>query len=136
MAEPATDLYSETKRDPDKLPTEKSWESLLENLIASSPTPIVFVIDALDECKEQDDYSRLLKFLSGLPRTSVGPPHCLISSQPHVNVGAYFSGSIQMFDVVQPQTKEEMRRFVEGQIKSKREDPKFQKSIFCRWYPA
>lgn len=135
MAESAADLYSQTKKDPDKLPTEKTWETLLKSLIASSSTPIVFVIDALDECNKPDDYHRLLDFLNRLPQTSVGL-HCLISSRPHVRVGGYFSVSVQMFDVVQPQTKEDMKRFVVDQIESKRENTRWQKSIFCTWHPA
>ena len=136
LAELASDLYSQTKKDPDKQPTEKTWEALLKSLIASSSTPIVFVIDALDECEDQVDYNKLLLFLSGLRRqTSIGL-HCLISSRPHVRVEDYFSGSVQMFDVVQPQTKEDMRCFIEGQIKSKREDPHWKRSIFCTWHPS
>jgi hypothetical protein len=134
VAEPAIDLHDQAKQDPDTPPTE-TWETLLKSLITSSSTPIVFVIDALDECKKQYDYIRLLKFLSGLPPTSVGL-HCLISSRSHVRVGDYFNGSVQMFDVVQPQTEEDMRRFIKDQIESKREDPQWKKSIFCKWDPA
>jgi hypothetical protein len=135
VAEPAADLHSQAKKDPDKPPTVKTWETLLKSLIASSSIPVVFAIDALDECKEQDDYSRLLRFLSGPLQTSVGP-HCLISSRPHVKVRDYFSDSVQTFDVVQPQTKEDMTRFIKGQIESRGKDPRWQKSIFCRWHPA
>ncbi|QGA20938.1 hypothetical protein EYB26_008648 [Talaromyces marneffei] len=128
VAEPAIDLHDQAKQGQDS-PSTKTWETLLKSLITSSSTPIVFVIDALDECKTQYDYIRLLKFLSGLLQTSVGL-HCLISSQSHMRVGDYFHGSVQMFDVVQPRTEEDMRRFIKDQIESKREDPQWKKSIF------
>ncbi len=136
MAKPAMDIYDEAKRDLGRPPTEKRWEMLLKCLITSSLTPIVFVIDALDECKKKDDYDRLLEFLRrllefrrGLPRRSVG---YLISSRSHVKVGNYISGSVRMFDVVQPQAKEDMMRFIEGQIESKRKATRWKESIFCK----
>ena len=54
LAKPATDLYDKTQLEPDRRTTESEWETLLNTLIESSPTPIVLIIDALDECDESD----------------------------------------------------------------------------------
>ncbi|KAI1770215.1 hypothetical protein F4818DRAFT_446510 [Hypoxylon cercidicola] len=111
VAEPATRLYDQYKAARDVVPTEKNtWEPLLRDLI-SSAKPIVFVIDALDECKSKDDSKRLLAFLSNLRQNSSGP-YLLVSSRPHINVKGHFEDSIQIFNCVQPQTGEDMTRFI------------------------
>jgi len=135
VAGPATDLYNQTKKDPDMQITEKGWEKLFEDLVAESPTPIVFIIDALDECRQRDDYNKLLMFLNRQRKTSARL-HCLISSRLQVKALGDFTNCVQMFDVVQTQPGKEMERFVQTQIELKRKDDRWQTSIFCRWHPA
>lgn len=134
LAKPATDLYDRVKLDPDGTPNVREWETLLKSLIESSPTPIVLVIDALDECETRNDYQKLLIFLGGLETQT--RLHCLISSQSHIAVKDYFSCFVQLFDVVQPEAEEDMTRFIEDQIEAKTKDPRWAKSKFCTWHPT
>lgn len=131
VAEPAARLYNQYRLTPDAQPTTKNWEILLRDLVSSANT-IIFVIDALDECKSEDDSKKLLAFLRGLRQESSGP-YFLISSRLHVNVGGHFEDSIQVFNCVQPQTEEDMASFIKGQIDSKRQDVEWKKSIFCTY---
>lgn len=115
--------------------TTKRLEELLKSLLDyshSTATTIVFVIDALDECHTKYDSKKLLAFLRGLQQGLEGL-YFLISSRPHVNVGDYFEGSIQVFNCVQPQAKEDMTNFIKSQIDSKRGDVEWKKSIFCKY---
>ncbi|KAI5924980.1 hypothetical protein F4810DRAFT_662291 [Camillea tinctor] len=129
VAKPAMDLYDNSKANLDTPLTEKRWEELFKDLIKSSPTTIILVIDALDECRFEEDYRSLLRFLWETSQKLTGL-YFLISSRPHVPIWDYFSGLVQVFDVVQPQTEEDMKRFITDQINSKRSDAIWRKSIF------
>ncbi|KAG6353533.1 hypothetical protein INS49_005495 [Diaporthe citri] len=125
-------LYQSAKSNPEAQVTmKKAWEPLLKELIASSSTAIVLVLDALDECKLLDDYMTLLEFLSNLPRGPNGP-YLLLSSQPHVPVRSYFGGSVQTFDVVQPEPRNDMKNFIDDQIASKSKQVRWEKSVFFK----
>ncbi|KAI0843319.1 hypothetical protein F5Y06DRAFT_254644 [Hypoxylon sp. FL0890] len=128
VARVAKDRYDQFQL-PDAEPTPETWEALLKDLVASSSTPIVFVIDALDECKNAYDYKKFLKFLHEMPWTT-GGPYCLISSRPHVPIGEYFDGSVQIFDARQPQTDQDMKCFIETQVALKRDNVIWRNSIF------
>lgn len=131
MTDDAMRLYHSSKEVPDAQITVKStWEPLLHNLIASSPSTIVFVLDALDECDSPASFKDVLKFLAKLLRQPNGP-YMLVSSRPHVPVGGYLDASVQTFDVIHPETKNEMKNFIESQINSKRNDKEWERSIFC-----
>jgi len=126
-------LHQTSKSVPDaQITVRKTWEPLLVELIASSPTTIVLVLDALDECRSLDHCTMLLEFLTKFSRKPNGP-YLLVSSHPHVSVGRYFDGSVQTFDVIQPETMNEMETFIEHQITSKRKEIRWEKSIFCEW---
>ncbi|OTA90100.1 hypothetical protein M434DRAFT_398187 [Hypoxylon sp. CO27-5] len=136
VAEPAKSLYDnlEVKGKRNEPLTKKRLEKLLKSLLEysrSTVTSTVFVIDALDECKSKDDSKKLLTFLRRLQK-ELGCLYFLISSRPHVNVGDHFEGSVQVFNPIQPQTKEEMANFIKSQIDSKRRDIEWRKSIFIR----
>lgn len=131
VADDAMRLYHSSKEVPDAQLTVKStWEPLLHKLIASSPSTIVFILDALDECDSPGSYKDVLKFLARLPQQPNGP-YMLVSSRPHVPVGVYLGASVQTFDVIHPETKNEMKNFIESQINSKMNDKEWEKSIFC-----
>lgn len=124
-------LYQSSKSNPEaQVTVKKTWGPLFKELIASSSTTIVLVVDALDECKSFDDYMTLLEFLTKLPRGPNGP-YLLVSSRPHVPVRRHFDGSIRTFDVVQPETRNDMRSFIDNQITSKSKQVRWEKSVFC-----
>jgi hypothetical protein len=129
----ATEIYDEYSKPgiDAELSVEETWEPLFKKLVESSSTPIVIVIDALDECRSQLDYTTMLQSLSDLPRAPAGP-YYLVSSRPHVRVEKYFDGAVQMFDVVQPQTEEDMKRFIKDQIDMKENEVHFKETIFCK----
>lgn len=128
-------LYESSKTDPEaQVTVKKTLEPLLQDLIAFGSARIVFVLDALDECESVDHYMRLLEFLHNLPR-GINGPYVLVSSQPHVPVGTYFDDSVTTFDVVQPETRNDMKNFIENQIIAKGAQVRWRKSIFCKSCP-
>lgn len=131
VAEEGMQLYESSKSDPEAQVTmRKTWEPLFHELIASSSATIVLILDALDECDSIDHYMMLLEFLNKVPRGTSGP-YILVSSQPHVPVGDFFDGSVKTFDVVQSETRNDMRNFIEHQITAKSEQIRWRKGIFC-----
>ncbi|KAI0165164.1 hypothetical protein GGR52DRAFT_581880 [Hypoxylon sp. FL1284] len=129
VAGPARQLHDNSKTSLDSTFTEKTTESLFKSLLAYSKTPIVFVIDALDECKDEKAIDSLLKFLVRI-RQEHPDTYFLLSSRPHVNVADYFEDSIEIFKCVQPETEKEMATFIRSQIDSKRHEVKWKKSVF------
>ncbi|KAI1384900.1 uncharacterized protein F4822DRAFT_433439 [Hypoxylon trugodes] len=116
VAEPAKSLYENlAARNQTTEPlTRKRLEELLKNLldyVRPTESPIVFVIDALDECESKDDSKKLLAFLKRLQQ-EVGGVYFFISSRPHINVGGHFKDSIQVFNPVQLQTEKDMEVFI------------------------
>lgn len=134
MANEAERLYTSSELNPEPQLTAKAvWEPLLQELISSSPTPILVLIDALDECETLQDCRKLLEFLTEMQNDPKAPVYFIISSRPHVQVGKYFGESVRAFDVIQPQTKHDMKCFIDLQISSKREEIHFKESIFCEF---
>lgn len=131
VAESSRNLYDTLKRDPETQTTTKSWETLLKDLVSSSPTPIVFIIDALDECNTPADHRRLLKFLNSLREIQGAAPYCLISSRLHVRVtDLYPTNLVRVLSTAHLQMNEDMKRFIADQIDLKKKDDEWKKSIF------
>ncbi|KAI0423865.1 hypothetical protein F5Y09DRAFT_173588 [Xylaria sp. FL1042] len=127
IAKHAKDLFN-TRRDEDESFTITStWEPLLKELIASSKSTVILVIDALDECESMEQYNRLLRFLGDLSRERNGP-YCFISSRLHVRVGDYFDALVQ-FDSAHEEAEHDMKKFITDQIDSKNNST-WAKSIF------
>lgn len=129
----AADRHTEFKKNPDTSPNDTTWEVLLTELIAASKTPIVFVIDALDECQTLQDCNKLLDFMYRLRSKGMASgPYCMFSSLPHIKVEDYFENSIQILDAVQPIANKDMERFIDDQIALKKNNARWKKCIFCK----
>ncbi|KAI0548121.1 hypothetical protein F4679DRAFT_552030 [Xylaria curta] len=127
VAQPARDLYNSTRGRDVSFTVTSTWEPLLKDLIVTSKTTIIFVIDALDECKSMEQYNRLLRFLGGLPLTPRGP-YFLISSRPHVCVGDHLKPFIHL-DAANQKAEHDMKTFITNQLDSKN-NKTWAKSIF------
>lgn len=131
VAEAAQSRYNSSTMSPEPpLTATKLWGPLLQELVSSSSKPILFLIDALDECKTPQDGARLLEFLTALQDSQETPVYFIVSSRPHIQIGRYFKESVQAFDVIQPQTKHGMECFIDPQISFKQEKTHFKESIF------
>lgn len=70
--------------------TTKLW-ALFQALLAEDDTgPVRFVIDALDECAE-DDYKMLAKYLNHLFKTALVKVKMLLTSRPYSEITSTFS---------------------------------------------
>jgi hypothetical protein len=103
VAKPASELYNRCKDDRSQSPTMKTWEDLLVTLINSSVAagPLVFIIDALDECQTRDDWESLLAHLCVLHKQHTGL-YFLVLSRPQVTVEKYFADSTRVFHAISP----------------------------------
>ncbi|KAI0544940.1 hypothetical protein F4679DRAFT_588962 [Xylaria curta] len=116
VAEHARKVYDMNKMDTEEsLTVKKTWEPLLEKLVESSKSTVVFVIDALDECIKAGQCKDFLIFLERLSKKPKGP-YCLISSLPHVPVGSYFEDSFIQFNTIHSDADSDMKKFIADQI--------------------
>ncbi|KAI1131123.1 ankyrin repeat-containing domain protein [Nemania abortiva] len=128
VAEHAREVYDMKTMDAEEsLSVKKTWGPLLEKLVDSSKSKIIFMIDALDECMNAGQYRGFLRFLGGLSKKPEGP-YCLISSRPHVPVGTYFNSSLQ-FEAIHADADSDMRKFITSEIDSKN-NATWEKSLF------
>ena len=135
-------LAAELKRDPDILyqqVTEQIKRILYTPLLAikESPKPILFVIDALDECGDQPTsdetanseshriVSEMLKALVDLFSLPVKPPvKILVTSRPETHIrdtpvaDAAFSSVLHLHTVNKEQVTADIRRYISTQLSS------------------
>ena len=113
--------------------TTSAWEDLLHKLLDGlTQSHVVFLVDGLDECKEEDEKDgdaaeRLLDLMSEI-MIKHSNVHLICSSHQQVRVPKYFQ-LFQEVNVISSSTVEEMNVFIDGEIEWRR--PKLQESIFC-----
>lgn len=136
LAEPAFKLHGEYDPKyvrPDSKPTINEWEVFLHDLIASQRSRIIFVIDALDECRSLSDCRKLLGFLAAL-RSKPCCPYIFLSSRKHLPVADYFKFDLEMVDLSDniklPQVQADITSLIDHTISSKEHDPAWERSIF------
>lgn len=105
------------------------WEDLLNCLLDdSAATPVILVIDALDEFLEVEE---LLQYLAKVVQSRENL--CLLcSSRPHVQVAGYFhDGLVVEIDTMSGKRGPDMSLFVKTSIEERTTLPETRKSIFC-----
>lgn len=124
----AADFYAEFSPEYAESP---DWENLLKRLLESYVTPVVLVIDAIDECSEPESLLKCLanafQFRSNL--------YLLCSSRPHVLVDTYFHGALTEIDTISEKQEPDMRFFIKTKIEQRRQLPKTKDNVFCK-YPC
>jgi hypothetical protein len=131
VAVPAATLFDRCTGALAEPQTLKDWETLLCDLASSEPGPIVFIIDALDECKATQEQRHFLYFMDRLLQ-QCPMVHIMFSSRPQVPVSDYFHDSLQTFQARSTQANDDMADFLRVQLSAKEEDPQWKNSIFCK----
>jgi hypothetical protein len=101
-------------------------------LIPTGPVPSAFIIDAIDECRSEDDIHLLLEHLVQLLGQQPGL-YVMLSSRPQVPIQTYFESSLHTFSAISSEAKEDMNNFIEAQLLSKRESLLWKDSVFCKF---
>jgi hypothetical protein len=128
----AENFYNEYTSPGKRTLDPEDWEKALCDLLRSVSYPVVFVIDALDECKSFQDQRSFLNFMLEL-KTEHPRLHVLFSSRHHVPVDRYFEKSVQPFEAKSSEADGDMKNFIQAQIRLKRDDPYSKFSIFCKF---
>ena len=125
IANCASDFYAKSRdaESPD-------WEDLLHRLLDASETPVILVIDALDECSKEEE---LLSYLADSVRHRSNI-YILCSSRPHVEVATYFHDAPAEIDTISGEKEPDMGVFIDTTVEEERKSPETRKSIFCESY--
>ena len=119
------------------------WRTLFETILqenaavkafANTNSPeynFVFVVDALDECKTDDEANQFLGFMKDI-MTRYKNVYLLFSSHPQVEVRQWFDVEIlKEVEVTPERTKDDLIEYVRSEIE--RREPKSTGSIFCEY---
>jgi hypothetical protein len=108
-----------------------SWrDDLLFELLKGEPRVILF-LDGLDECNSVSDIQEVLQLMKDILE-KFPQVYLLCSSQQHVEVDKYFSGqSVYEVNVQQQDTMEDMKNFIENEIRFRKTDVSLSECIFC-----
>jgi len=127
IAKCAYDFYAEFSKEVAESP---DWEDLLHRLLDDSATPVILVIDALDECSKAEE---LLKYLADSVQ-SRSNLYLLCSSRPHVQVATYFHAAPAEIDTISGKREPDMGVFIATTMEERTTSPETQESIFCESY--
>lgn len=127
IAKCAEVFYAEFAKENEKTP---DWEDLLNRLFADSVTPVILVIDALDECLKVEE---LLNYLANAVQ-SRSNLYLLCSSRPHVQVATYFRAAPVEIDTISGKSEPDMDRFIQTTMEERIKSPVTRESIFCKSY--
>jgi len=131
VAAPAAALFDRCDNVLAEPPNLKDWETLLCDLASSGSGSIVFIIDALDECKTAQEQRNFLHFVDRLLQ-QCPMLHIMFSSRPQVPVSDYFHNSLQTFQARSTQANDDMADFLQVKLSAKEVDPQWKNSIFCK----
>ena len=129
LAQEARKAYVNVQ-DPDAELGITFWQNLFLELIEESEDQFVFIIDALDECKELEDRNKFLRFMTDkvMSRSNV---HLLCSSHKHVPVDNHFKADRRFdIEVNRAATLEDMRTYIDGELQ--RRERYSLESAFCK----
>ncbi|KAI9695434.1 MAG: hypothetical protein M1820_008619 [Bogoriella megaspora] len=126
LAQVADSFYTGYQRPGVGPPSLEQWQDLLSDLIehcsgvSGSKTHIVFLIDALDECKANTDTIKFLDQMSKITKEH-SDVRFLCTSHQQVPVKDYFSFEpLYDMDIGFAQSTQDMDKFVHGEIEHRR----------------
>ena len=93
------------------------WEKLFHSLLSEDPTqsPVVFLVDALDECDPWET-EHFLDFMQGI-MVAYSSVRLLCSSHQQVRVQEYMGAEmLQEIEVTTKATKAEMLIYIDGEL--------------------
>lgn len=127
IAKCASDFYAEFSPESAESP---DWEDFLKRLLDDCATPVILVIDAIDECSEPES---LLKYLADAVQFRSNL-YLLCSSRLQVLVGTHFRGALAEIDTISGKQAPDMDFFIKTTIEQRRQSLETKENVFCKYH--
>lgn len=129
IAPEAKTFCSEFSADSNNHPAFTDWEQLFGSLINGAVSPVLLIIDALDERTEPYD---LVKCLAKCVQSNSNL-YLMLSSRHHVLVDTYFqSDMLSQIDTTAGKKELDMDVFTQTAIELRKRDAETKESVFCK----